>query len=79
MNFAKTPNEVQLWSVIPYAVAAVLTGRYSSSQLYIIYVYVLIHLILSSLCRIHLRPPQTPWCHHAFLPPHRYNRIRRHR
>lgn len=27
MNFAKNANEVQLWSVIPYAVAAVLTGK----------------------------------------------------
>lgn len=28
MNFAKNANEVQLWSVIPYAVAAILTGNY---------------------------------------------------
>ena len=26
LGFAKDANEVQLWSVIPYAVAAVLTG-----------------------------------------------------
>lgn len=32
LDFAKTANEVQLWSVIPYAVAAVITGEYYHIQ-----------------------------------------------
>lgn len=31
--FAKIANEVQLWSVIPYAVAAIITGKYSQLRL----------------------------------------------
>jgi hypothetical protein len=32
LGIVKTPNEVQLWSVIPYAVATVCTGLFSLSN-----------------------------------------------
>lgn len=83
MNFAKSANEVQLWSVIPYAVAAVLTGKphISPSNYRFSYLHILTFpfLLVFSLCRVPLRPSQTAWRSHAFLPPNRYNRIRRDR
>ena len=36
LGFAKDANEVQLWSVIPYAVAAVVTGSCDLPIFYLI-------------------------------------------
>lgn len=76
MGFAKDANQVQLWTVIPYVVASIITGTiHIAIALCPFCSLVFYSPTHHSGCIFHFRPPTPSGRHHARYHTHRNHRI----